>query len=250
MTDKHAAAPSDSPRPRDLTSRNRMTVYSKKLFRNDSLEHRIARAICDAGCLPRKEFFEAWEVAKRVRRRMRGGHIYDLAAGHGVVAAILLLLDDTSPGATCVDLQRPASQAKVLAALEAEWPRLVGRITYIEGDLDDVRPAPGDLVVSVHACRDLTDRVLAVAVRAGCRVAVLPCCHDLKRCKAGAYKGWMEPTLAVDVARVVRMELAGYDVTTGSIPAAITPKNRLLLACPPSPPRPSPPPSARDITDA
>lgn len=205
---------------------------SKRLFPGDTLKHRIARALCDAGCLPRKEFFEAWETAKRVRRRMRGGHIYDLAAGHGLLAAILLILDNSSPGATCVDLVRPPSQAKVLAALTSVWPRLAGRISFIEGDLSDVSPAPEDLVVSVHACRDLSDRVLEVAVRSQCRVAVLPCCHDLKRTPSGPYRSWMDPTLAIDVARVVRMEQAGFTVTAQQIPDAITPKNRLLLATP------------------
>lgn len=218
--------------PHDLRSRNALNAHSLKLFPDETLQHRIARAICAAGCLPRKEFFEAWEVAKRVRRRLRGGHVYDLAAGHGVVAAILLILDDSSPGATCVDLKRPPSQERVLAALTDAWPRLAGRITYEEADVATVRPKSEDLVVSVHACRDLTDKVLDVAIHADCRVAVLPCCHDLKRCSAGAYRGWMDASLAIDVARVVRMEQAGFSVVTSAIPTAITPKNRLLMATP------------------
>ncbi len=226
------AAAHETPRPRKLSSRNVLNAHSKRLFADDTLFHRIARTICDAGCLPRKELFEAWEVAKRVRRRMRGGHIYDLAAGHGVVAAILLILDDTSPAATCIDLRQPASHSKVLNALTRTWPRLDGRIRYVVGDISTARPTTDDIVVSVHACGPLTDDVLAVARRARCRVAVLPCCHDLKRCPTGAYSSWMEPTLAIDVARVVQMQAADFDVTTQLIPEAITPKNRLLLAIP------------------
>jgi hypothetical protein len=42
----------------------------------------------------------------------------------------------------------------------------------------------------------------------------------------------MDVSLAVDATRVARLRAAGYDVFTQSIPEAITPKNRLLLAAP------------------
>ena len=53
---------------------------------------RIAREVCQAECVPRKELYEAWEVARRARRRFRGGRVVDLACGHALVAHILLLL--------------------------------------------------------------------------------------------------------------------------------------------------------------
>lgn len=215
-----------------LSSRNVMNDRTAELFTDDTLRDRIARAVCAAGCLPRKEFYEAWEVARRVRRRMRGGRVYDLAAGHGLLAAILLILDDSSPTAVCVDVRKPASFERVHAAILAVWPRLAGRIAYLEQDLGLVAPKTTDLVVSVHACRELTDRILDIAVAASCRVAVLPCCHDTKRSEVGPYGAWMDCSLAIDVGRVVRLEAAGFDVVAQQIPAAITPKNRLLLAQP------------------
>ena len=63
----------------------------------------MARAVCEAGCLPRKELFESWEVARRVRRRIRGRRVVELAAGHALVSHLLLLLDDTSVSALAVD---------------------------------------------------------------------------------------------------------------------------------------------------
>jgi hypothetical protein len=86
--------------------------------------------------------------------------------------------------------------------------------------------------VSSHACGALTDVVLACAVAARARVAVLPCCHDAKACDPGALSGWMDAALAIDVMRAMRLEAAGYAVWTETIPAAITPKNRLLLGDP------------------
>ena len=49
------------------SSRGRLTDYDLGRFPDDTLFHRLARAVCQAGCLPRKELFEAWETARRVR---------------------------------------------------------------------------------------------------------------------------------------------------------------------------------------
>jgi hypothetical protein len=89
-----------------------------------------------------------------------------------------------------------------------------------------------DLVVSSHGCGSLTDVLLDLAASAHARVAVLPCCHDLARNDAGSLSGWIESPLAIDVMRAVRLEQRGYQVWTQTIPAAITPKNRLLIGQP------------------
>ena len=216
------------------SSHNVLNRFTAKRIEGDSLFAEIGRTVCLAECLPRKELFEAWETARRTRRVMRGGPIVELAAGHGLVSAILLILDDTSPTATCIDIARPKSHARLLEVLTQRWPRLSGRIEYVEGRLEDAMPSADALAVSVHACGVLTDRVIDAATAANCRLAVLPCCHDLVRCDTGDLTGWMDGPLAVDAARVARLRNAGYRVQTTKIPSDITPKNRLLLAWPPN----------------
>lgn len=202
------------------------------LFPGETLRDRIGRAVCRAECLPRKELFESWEMARRVRRHCRGGRIVDLAAGHGLLAYLFLLIDDSSPSAICVDPVKPQSAAKLAEVLEAEWPRLSSRVSFVESSIDEVAIEPGDLVVSAHACGSLTDRVLARAIAARARVAVLPCCHELNDAREARLEGWMEGTLAMDVERAQRLANAGYRVRTMQIPEEITPKNRLLLGVP------------------
>lgn len=216
----------------DRSSRNRLNPRHLELFPGETLFAKIARTVCRAGCLPRKELFEAWEVARRVRRRVRGGRIVDLACGHGLLAHILLLLDDTSPEALAVDLQLPASSARLAREFIIDWPRLRGRIKAVEMSLQQVELSPRDLVVSVHACGSLTDLVLERAMAVGAKLAVLPCCHNLATADTGGLEGWMDGPLAVDAARVARLQTAGYRVHTQTIPAEITPKNRLLIAVP------------------
>src|SRR5687767_13708477 len=162
-----------------LSSKGRLTDRDLDRFPGTSLFDRLARAVCHAGCLPRKELYEAWEVARRVRRLFRGGRVVDLAAGHGLLAHVLLILDDSSPQALSVDTTLPPSSGRLHQALVDAWPRLAGQIVFNEGPLESVALFGGDLVVSAHACGGLADLVLDRAASAGARVAVLPCCHDL-----------------------------------------------------------------------
>jgi methyltransferase family protein len=214
------------------SSRGRLTDRDLGRFTGDTLFDRLGQAVCHAGCLPRKELYEAWEVARRVRRLFRGGRIVDLGAGHGLLAQVMLLLDDSSPSALVVDKTPPPSAAKIRDVLVAAWPRLAGRVTFVAGSLDDVAVTKDDIVVCSHGCGTLTDRVLERAARARARVAVLPCCHDFNVCDSSDLTGWLDGATAVDVVRALRLRAEGYRIWTQLIPEDITPKNRLLLGAP------------------
>lgn len=213
-------------------AKDRLTRHDLGRFAGVTLFARLGRAVCAAGVLPRKELYEAWEVARRLRRRVRGGRVVDVAGGHGLLAHVMLLLDDTSPEALVIDPARPPSADALHAALVTAWPRLAGRVRWIEAPLDTVALDAADVVVSSHACGALTDRVIDAAVAAGAPLAVLPCCHDDETCDAGPLAGWMDPALAIDTMRAVRLADRGYAVWTQQIPADITPKHRLLLGVP------------------
>src|SRR5581483_1720702 len=220
------------PVPFSRSLRGRLTKRDLARFPGETLLDRIGRAACDAGCLPRKELYEAWETARRVRRLFRGGRVVDLAAGHGLLAQLMLILDDTSPCAVAVDAVMPPSAATLHRALAERWPRLTGRIIFAASALDAVEILAGDVVVSVHACGRLTDVVLQRAADARARVAVLPCCHDARVSDAGALSGWMDDALAIDAVRARRLSSQGYRIWTQRIPEDITPKNRLLIGAP------------------
>lgn len=221
-------------------SRGRLTPHDRGRFPGETLFDRIGRVVCGVGRLPRKELYESWEVARRVRRWCRGGRVVDVAGGHGLLAHLMLLLDDTSPHALVVDPAPPPAGAALHAAMLAEWPRLAGRVRVLTEDIGRIRLGNADLVVSSHACGLLTDRILDAAAMVSARVAVLPCCHDFARCDAGPLAGWLDGPTAIDVVRAMRLASRGYHVRTQSIPREITPKNRLLIGMPGSPPAPAP----------
>ena len=210
----------------------RLTAHDLGRFAGDTLFDRIGRAICAAGCLPRKELYEAWEMARRVRRLCRGGRVVDLAGGHGLLAQVLLVLDDTSAEALVVDPALPPSHAALHGAIVAAWPRLAGRVRFEARRFEDVALSAADLVVSCHACGALTDVVLERAAGARARVAVLPCCHDHVHGDGGDLTGWMPADLAIDATRVARLRQQGYRVWTRTIPVEVTPRNRLLIGAP------------------
>ena len=213
-------------------ARGRLTNRDIDRFPAGTLFDRLGRTVCQAGCLPRKELYEAWEMARRVRRLFRGGRVIDLGAGHGLLAQVMLLLDDSSPDALVVDTSLPPSSRKLHDVLTAAWPRLSGRVGFVAGAIDDIDILHSDVVVSSHACGALTDRVLARAAAARARVAVMPCCHDLDAGDTGGLSGWVDGPAAIDIVRAMRLAQQGYRIWTQSIPAGITPKNRLLLGAP------------------
>jgi hypothetical protein len=216
----------------DPASRSRLTLHDAHRFEGGTLFNRVARSLCEAACVPRKELYEAWEVARRARRRFRGGRVLDLACGHALVAQLMLLLDDSSAVALAVDSKLPPSAARVAQRLSLDWPRLAGRVTLLEADLATIAAQSGDILVSCHACGRLTDDVIDKALAARAKLVVLPCCQSTAKCDLGGLAGWLDPALAIDVTRAGRLRAAGYFVHTQTIPAQITPKNRLLLAEP------------------
>ena len=214
------------------STRSRLTEKQMAVFPGNTLFDKIARAVCRAGTLPGKELFEAWEVARRVRRKYRGGRVVDLACGHGLLAHIMLLLDDSSAKALAVDLDFTGNTRRLSQIIIDRWPRLKNRICYLNSRVENIDLNPDDIAVSVHACGRLTDTIIETAIDARAKVAVLPCCHDTKKSDLGGLGGWLDGPLAIDVTRAALLRANGYAVMTRTIPDEITPKNRLLMAHP------------------
>lgn len=232
-------------RPFASGSRSRLTTKDLGRFPGGGLFDRLARAVCEAECLPRKELYEAWEVARRARRLFRGGRVVDVAGGHGLLAHVMVLLDDSSPAAVVVDTAVPESAARLHDTLVRNWPRLTGRVTRLVQPLETVVLDAHDVVVSCHACGALSDAVIDRAREAGARLAVLPCCHDDETCDPGPLRGWFDLPTAVDAMRAARLQARGYRVWTQTIPSDITPMHRLLLGAPADAPGTDPRPRTR-----
>src|SRR5687768_917632 len=135
-----------------VSSKSRLTMHDVDRFTGDTMFDRLGRAVCVAGCLPRKELYESWELARRTRRLFRGGRIVDLGGGHGLLAHVMLLLDDSSPSGVVVDTAIPPSAHTLQEVIVKTWPRLSGRVTLLTAALESIDLTSEDVVVSSHAC--------------------------------------------------------------------------------------------------
>ena len=150
---------------------------------------------------PRVRKRVSWATHRRSRGGTRRARV-DAAASRPRCAGRALV-----ESATC-----PDSSHAIEAAFVARWPRLKGIVAWEERDIADVTASGDDLVVSVHACGRLTNRVIDIALAARAPVAVLPCCQSLAKCETAGLHAWLEGRLAIDVVRAMRLREAGYAV--------------------------------------
>ena len=217
--------------------------------KNYSVVDRLGRAVCRVGKIPRKEFFEAWAVARCVHawKPRHITRIADVAAGHGLLAWILLVLhledhkdsnhDASLLSAVCVDTSMPETADRLQQEILQEWPQLRDHWDYVEGLLEGIESSAEVLIVGVHACGVLTDKLICKALQGGSPIAVLPCCHS-RKCLSKVDLEMLEEqenqslnlTSFLDTMRIKRLQDSGWRVVQCQIPDNITPKNRLFLA--------------------
>lgn len=232
----------------------------------DVLFDEFAKAVCNAGVVARKEVFETWASAlyihyffftqknniKTVRR------VADIAAGHGLLAWALLILDDEyrklnesdlAPlTAFCLDVKMPKSAELIQTSMLETFPYLEEQFDYVEGRLEQLIPHDSCLLAGVHACGTLSDVLVSTAADHGVSLALVPCCHSrkatvLRACASRFAREQYEAILntkgkipdlvnRLDAARIVALQNSGMDVVEASIPNLFTDKNRLIMATP------------------
>lgn len=222
--------------PVDPHSRTRSTRRALPLFRGDRLSDKLASALLQAQAVPFKELLESFEFFEHVRKRVRAPTVVDLCCGHGLVGMLYGIHHRDVQTVRLVDRTRPESVDRILAALHPLVPWLAPKVRVETCTLADVAIDPGSAVLGVHACGSATDAVIDLALATRSPVGLLPCCHQ-KRALPGP------PTLgralglglATDVHRTYRLDAAAYQTRWTELPAAITPKNRVIVGWPASP---------------
>lgn len=211
---------------------------TRELFAGDALMARFGRGLAERRAIDRKEFFEACEFFARTRKRLAAdgdGVLVDAAGGHGLVGALCaIFLGKQFERIIVRDVRRPKAFDAVVSAAVEVAPWVEGRIVYDQqkvGLLHDGLPR-GCAVVGVHACRGLTDKIIAAAADADARcVALMPCCYEGTAADAPvALRQALGVPMAADIQRTYTLEAHGYSVAWKAIPRCISPMNRILLA--------------------
>lgn len=229
--------------------RNKLQPRHASEFPSDSLFDQFARIVCKVTVIPRKEVFETWAMALYVHHYFpTAKRIADLACSHGLLSWALLLLayDDSEMesrrSVVCVDIHMPKSAEKIAGAMLERWPHFEDDWDYVEGHLEAVQPDSSTLLVGIHACGLLSDKIISLAIGGNASLALVPCCHS-KKCLSTEQKlvfanttGHTSPVAClseiVDKSRIERLRKAGFQVEEALIPKVFTPKNRIILALP------------------
>ena len=217
---------------------------SKPLTLQSKLYWRLRQAPppkpCDKEVKEALAFFHATQ--KFVKRKAL---VVDCCGGHGLVGALYVRFGRAAR-AVVIDKFRPPAFDHLSAALELP----PGVLAYAEADVTTELPrqlaalaktagvSPTDvIVVAVHACAHLTDRVADACIHGGVDFAVMPCCH--RDATPGSTMRQVASALgihvhaAVDVARLGAWASRGYDCRFRTIDDSITPENRVLIGLAP-----------------
>eukprot|EP00934_Nitzschia_sp_Nitz4_P005675 Nitzschia sp. Nitz4//scaffold243_size29414//15087//16436//NITZ4_008059-RA/size29414-processed-gene-0.7-mRNA-1//-1//CDS//3329543840//5665//frame0 len=244
--------------------KNKLQPRHMEEFPSESLFDQFARVVCQAGVVARKELFETWAMALYVSNCFESQGLFrstrrlaDLACSHGLLSwALLLLLEQTSSSTTsedeieasnikpltpvsvvCVDLHMPKSAETIAAAMVRQWPHLKNCWDYVEGPAEAIVPDSSTLLMGVHACGLLSDKILQLAMSGSSPLALIPCCHSKKLLPVDQADDLLKQpsfTLAdwIDQYRIQRLEQGGFSVYEAFLPEVVSPKNRIILAIP------------------
>lgn len=218
-----------------LSYRGYVDEHCLRYFGGDSLHERFARALAARRAVPFKEVLESFEFFARVRKHVRAPEVADYCAGHGLVGALFALYERRVERVHLVERKPPRSRALVLEAAREVAPWTAAKFREQTLNVKRVRAdlPSGSAVVAVHACGELTDRAIELALELEGPVALLPCCRPHRRSPApAAIARAIGDDLAFDIDRTYRLERAGYHVRWDELPEAITPMNRVLVGRP------------------
>ncbi len=212
------------------------------------LFQKLARIVCETGVFPEKELHECWELAEIVHQQFP--HVkmmVDAAAGHGLLAWILVLLDSESSPAVgrkvvAVDISKPPSAEHLKKAILNHWPEFEDRVCYVEASVASLESLAKEEIVFVgnHACGPLSDIVLLSAMASHASLVLMPCCHSYSKqketlaCLAQSTGLCLQSSevvaRAIDNFRLEALRSRNYEVREMAIDPAITVCNRVIVA--------------------
>ena len=146
---------------------------------------------------------------RRVRRLFRGGRVLDIGGGHGLLAQVMLLLDDSSPDALVIDKRCPL-RAPSFTTCSLRRGR---------DSRDASRSSPALSTTSRSSTATSSCRAMRVArspigfspappprVRGSlcCRAATISMSGD-----DGGLSGWVDGAVAIDIVRAMRLAETG-----------------------------------------
>lgn len=183
----------------------------------------VLNIVSPLGDKAQKEITESMAVVKRLRsislRKPMEYTLYDLCAGNALTSVIAVHL---------LPIKHAVAMDK--KPRKRQW-RLAKRFQYVTKDIYDIDPkyniAPNSIIIAVHACTDLSNRVINIYLESDASYLILmPCCEGKKTLyfppifkeKLGTYLWWSYQLALKAKGRLLVDE------------KVISPKNALIIA--------------------
>ncbi|KAL3787406.1 hypothetical protein HJC23_001803 [Cyclotella cryptica] len=171
--------------------------------------------------------------------------IHDLCSGHGLTGMLFVACNpprDKSRGehirTVLVDRSKPQSHEIVRNIISEVCPWVnENSVKFKSSSLEHYVPTAKaehgtSIIISTHACGSLTDDVLNFSVeKEAAAVAVMPCCYTGTDAEVPyGLRRMLGVSLSADVRRSFFMQSKGYHVDFATIPRAVSPMNRIIIA--------------------
>jgi hypothetical protein len=223
-----------------------------------SLFDRFALALCDLRYFSKKEYFESFHFSRRVQRLVAQyptGNpftVVDVGAGHGLTGLFLVAYSNAKrvKDVILLDPFVPTRAHELFALFAEHVPHVKHRVQrvvctfseWVEAmESDPERANQRYLWTACHGCGQLSDAVLAVALRRREPFVLMPCCPNrrLDHWPRGyeplpdvAIDSSTDIGIALDMMRAGQARAAQYRMLIRTIDEEITPFNRVLIGRP------------------
>jgi hypothetical protein len=177
-----------------------------------------------------KDFYEAKCFYQKVSPLIAHvPRILDCCAGQGL-AGIIFALEGKADEVTLVDIKRNSHYSGLLKYVQSLFPI---KVDYQLKDINKEPMPSADLIISIHACNDLTDKTISAALKQQVPFAVMPCCYSKSdQIENEILDYFPEKATAIDIARITYAQSQGYQVQVRRINNTITDKNRIIIGVP------------------
>lgn len=215
-------------------NKNNLDLRFCSHFNGETSFEKLSLELCRAEFLSKKEYCESVEVARILRRFIKGEQktiVYDICGGHGFVGILLAALNPSVEKAYIVDVKKPLSFERAINCVSKAIPEAKDKIVYVNQDYKTVDYAENAFLIGIHACGELSDSIQKLAIKRNLNAAIVPCCYK-KYCLPEKMHKFIEHydlQSLVDFNRLTRSYNAGYNVSLRLLPEKITPMNKVFI---------------------
>lgn len=196
----------------------------KLIFENELLTYVRSSRIQE------KDFYEAKLFFQRVFPFFDNTKkLVDCCAGQGLVG-IIFALEGKADEVVLVDNQQNNNYQGLLNYAQ-ELTAI--KVKYQIGDINVQELPSADLIISVHGCGNLTDKIMDEAIRQSTSFAVMPCCYSENiHLSLSREVDFVRTPDVIDALRLKHALDHNYEAKVRHINPKITPMNRILMGWP------------------